>query len=299
MRRHPRTWRPQAIPAVTSSTRTTPGSDSDSDYDADDQDSNYGQPALVAQTAAPAAGIFAAGMPRRRATCGRRAIGAIHRTVTTGCRERGHWPRQVGYLWTPGYWGYTGGRYRYHKMAIGAAISVTTVASTMGLVMSGAGYQGGYWNGDRFDYNRSVNNVNSSNVQVYNRTITNTVIINNTTVSVTNSRASYNGPGGVTRKPLPAEVAATREQRIPPMNTQMQHRQHAAQNRQQFASVNKGRPTLVADAKPIAAGKPIAPGGSGPRRRGAANRRREGPAKSTAASLGPGTCWFPRTGRPG
>ena len=43
------------------------------------------------------------------------------------------------------------------------------------------------------------------------------------------------------------------------MTTQLQQRQAAAQNRQQFASVNKGRPTMVAEAKPVPAGKPIAP----------------------------------------
>jgi hypothetical protein len=50
-----------------------------------------------------------------------------------------------------------------------------------------------------------------------------------------------------------------REQRIPPMATQLQHRQEAAQNRQQFASVNHGRPAVLAATKPIPKGKPIAP----------------------------------------
>jgi len=57
--------------------------------------------------------------------------------------------------------------------------------------------------------------------------------------------------GYVTRRPLPAELAATREQRIPPMTTQIQQRQEAAQNRQQFASVNHGRPAVVVATKPI------------------------------------------------
>ena len=73
------------------------------------------------------------------------------------------------------------------------------------------------------------------------------------------NRASYNGPGGITRRPLPAETAALRHERIPPMSTQMQHQQAAAQNRQQFASVNHGRPAEFAATKPIAAGRPIAP----------------------------------------
>ncbi len=131
-------------------------------------------------------------------------------------------PPESGYLWTPGYWGYTGGRYRYHYGYWGRHIGYYG-GINYGFGYVGAGYQGGYWNGNRFDYNRSVNNVtNVTNVQVYNRTVTNTVIINNTTVNVTNTRVSYNGPGGVTRRPLPTEVAAVREQRIPPMATQVQ-----------------------------------------------------------------------------
>jgi hypothetical protein len=113
----------------------------------------------------------------------------------------------------------------------------------------GTGYQGGYWSRGRFNYNRSVNNVNITNANVYNRNIRNT----------TNNRASYNGPGGVTRRPMAAETAALRGQRIPPMTTQLQHQREAAQNRQQFASVNHGRPAVLGAAKPIPTGKPIAP----------------------------------------
>jgi hypothetical protein len=48
-------------------------------------------------------------------------------------------------------------------------------------------------------------------------------------------------------------------QRIPPMSTQLQHEHEAAQNHQQFASLNHGRPAILAATKPIAVGKPIAP----------------------------------------
>src|SRR6202451_2772124 len=162
-------------------------------------------------------------------------------------------PPEVGFLWTPGYWGYVGGRYRYHYGFWGRHVGFYG-GINYGFGYVGVGYQGGYWNGNRFDYNRSVNNVNITNVQVYNRTITNTVVINNVTVNITNNRSSYNGPGGITRRPLPTEIAAVREQRIPPMSTQLQHRQEAAQNRQQFASVNRGRPAVLAATKPIPEG---------------------------------------------
>ena len=154
----------------------------------------------------------------------------------------------MGYLWTPGYWGFFGEMYRYNYGFWGQHIGYYG-GINYGFGYVGTGYQGGYWSGNRFNYNRSVNNVNITNVNVYNRTINNATI----------NRASYNGPGGVNRRPLAAETAALREQRIPPMTTQLQQQRAAAQSRQQFASVNHGRPAVFAATKPIPAGKPIAP----------------------------------------
>jgi hypothetical protein len=155
---------------------------------------------------------------------------------------------QVGFLWTPGYWGFFGGIYQFNYGFWGQYVAYYG-GINYGFGYGGIGYQGGYWNGNRFNYNRSVNNVNVTNItNVYSRTV-----INNTTIN----HASYNGPGGVTRQPLPAETAALREQRIPPTTTQLQHQTAAAQNRQQFASVNHGRPAVLAATKPIPAAKPI------------------------------------------
>jgi hypothetical protein len=64
----------------------------------------------------------------------------------------------------------------------------------------GVGYEGGYWRGGAFFYNRSVNNF--SNVQitnVYNKT----VVVNDTT------NVSYNGgTGGTTAQATPQQIAA-------------------------------------------------------------------------------------------
>jgi hypothetical protein len=246
-----------AAPAAGPSDQPAPSGSDDSDYDADDQDSSYGQPVLQASDPPPALPEYS------QPDCP--GDGYLWTPGYWSYAPQGYYwvpgawarPPQVGYLWTPGYWGFVGGRYRYHYGFWGQHIGYYG-GINYGNGYVGVGYQGGYWNGDRFNYNRSVNNVNITNVQVYNRTVTNTVVINNTTVNVTDNRSSYNGPGGVTRRPLPTEVAATREQRIPPMTTQLQARQEAAQNRQQFASVNKGRPAVLVAAKPIAEGKPIA-----------------------------------------
>src|SRR6204780_16810 len=247
-------------PTPVSATPAAGGNDNDSDsgYDAGDDDSSYGQPVLEAQQAPPALPEYS------QPDCP--GDGYLWTPGYWSYAPQGYYwvpgawarPPEVGFLWTPGYWGFVGGRYRYNYGFWGRHIGYYG-GINYGFGYVGVGYQGGYWNGNRFNYNRSVNNVNITNVQVYNRTVTNTVIINNVTVNITNNRSSYNGPGGITRRPLPSEIAAVREQRIPPMNTQLEQRQAAAQNRQQFASVNKGRPAVLAAAKPIPEGKPIAP----------------------------------------
>jgi len=249
---------PTSVNPTTGTSDQPEQSNSNNDYEVDDQDASYGQPALQAPDAPPPLPEYS------QPDCP--GDGYLWTPGYWSYAPQGYYwvpgawarPPEVGYLWTPGYWGFVGGRYHYHYGFWGRHIGYYG-GINYGFGYVGVGYQGGYWNGDRFDYNRSVNNVNISNVQVYNRTITNTVVINNTTVNITNNRSSYNGPGGVARQPLPTEIAATREQRIPPMNTQLQARQAAAQNRQQFASVNKGRPAVLAAAKPIPEGKPIAP----------------------------------------
>src|SRR5579862_6430031 len=229
--------------------------DDDADYD----DSNYGQPEMDASEPPPPLPEYS--QPECPGdgylwTPGYWSYASAGYYWVPGAWAR---PPEVGLLWTPGYWGFVGGRYRFHYGFWGRHIGYYG-GINYGFGYVGAGYQGGYWSGDRFEYNRAVNNITITNVRVYNRTVTNTVVINNTTINTaTAGRASYNGPGGVSRRPLPAEIAATREQRVPPMTTQLEQQHAAAQNHEQFASVNHGRPAVVAAAKPVSEGKPIAP----------------------------------------
>lgn len=230
--------------------------DSNDDYNAGDADTSYGQPVLQAQQPPPELPEYS------QPDCP--GDGYLWTPGYWSYADQGYYwvpgawaqPPQIGFLWTPGYWGYTGGKYRYNYGYWGPHIGYYG-GINYGFGYTGVGYQGGYWSDGRFYYNRSVNNVTITNVHTYTRTVTNTVI-NNTTINNTTSRASYAGPGGVTRHPLPAEIAATREQRIPPMTTQIQQRQEAAQSRQQFASVNHGSPAVVVATKPTPQGKPIA-----------------------------------------
>ncbi len=159
----------------------------------------------------------------------------------------------TGALWTPGYWGYRQNHYEFFHGYWGPHIGYYG-GINYGFGYVGVGYQGGYWHGDHFDYNRSVNNVNVTVVHnVYNYTV----------VNRSNTRVSFNGgSGGIQVRPKPAELAALREPHAPPMTAQLQHQRAAGTDRTQFASVNHGRPTNMAVSRPIAADhnvRPVAP----------------------------------------
>ena len=154
-------------------------------------------------------------------------------------------PPYYGALWTPGYWGFYGGRYGFHHGYWGTHIGFYGGVN-YGFGYTGTGYYGGYWNGNNFYYNRSVNRINTGRINyVYNRTVPNRNAGN---------RVSYNGGrGGLNVRPQAAEVAAMRGPRTPAMSTQVQNQREASQNRQQFYNTNKGRPAVAAAARPIAA----------------------------------------------
>jgi hypothetical protein len=150
----------------------------------------------------------------------------------------------VGALWTPGYWGYYGNRYEFHRGFWARHIGFYG-GINYGYGYFGTGYEGGYWNGDHFFYNRAVNRVNYANIHnVYERNIP---VSNNT-------RVSYNGGnGGLRVAPRPAELAVLHEQRTPAMATQVQFRQEAQHNPQQFYNQNHGQPAQFAANRPVPA----------------------------------------------
>jgi len=146
----------------------------------------------------------------------------------------------VGMLWTPGYWGWGGGFYGWRPGYWGPHIGFYG-GINYGFGYGGVGFVGGEWRGGGFFYNRAVTNVSVTNVtNVYNRTVT----VNNTTTSFNG------GTGGVTATPTAQEQAAAHEQHTAPLAAQTQHEQAAAQNKQNFASENHGRPAVAATSKP-------------------------------------------------
>ncbi len=80
------------------------------------------------------------------------------------------------------------------------------------------------------------------NTTIVHNTYVNNTVVNNTTVN----RTSFNGQGGVTARPTSEEQMALREQHIQPTSQQMSHQQTASHDRNQLASVNKGRPATTA-----------------------------------------------------
>jgi hypothetical protein len=114
---------------------------------------------------------------------------------------------QPGFLWTPGYWGRRGDFFVWNEGYWGPQIGFYGGVN-YGYGYGGRGFEGGYWRGERFFYNRSVVNVGTTNItNVYNKTV-----VNNVTVT----RVSYNGGnGGVQVQATAGELAAAHERRLP------------------------------------------------------------------------------------
>lgn len=143
---------------------------------------------------------------------------------------------EPGLLWTPGYWGFVGGYYRWHPGYWGVHVGYYG-GINYGFGYTGIGFGGGMWVGHVYRYNTAVTRVNTT--IIHNTYVNNTYVENN--IHNTN-RYSYNGPGGVTRKPSAEERTFSSERRTPATAKQRTFAIQASKNREQLASVNNGRP---------------------------------------------------------
>ena len=195
-------------------------------------------------------------------------------------------PPRVGVLWTPGYWGFVGGFYGWHAGYWGPHVGFYGGVN-YGFGYVGVGFAGGRWAGNSFAYNTAVNNVNTTVIHnTYNTTVVNNVTVN---------KVSYNGgSGGVAAAPTAQERAAAQEQHVPPTPLQRQHVQEAVRNPALAARANGGHRSR----RPIPRGS-LRPRSTS-RRRAARPRRGEfdrlwcGYGASTARSLGTGGDGFAR-----
>jgi hypothetical protein len=151
-------------------------------------------------------------------------------------------PPRIGVLWTPGYWGFAGGAYVWHAGYWGPHVGFYGGVH-YGFGYTGVGYAGGRWVGGAFAYNRSVTNVNVTIIHnTYNQTV-----INNVNVT----RVSYNGgSGGIRAIPTPQERLAERDQHFQPTALQQRHVQQAQRNPALMASANHGHPPIAATPRP-------------------------------------------------
>ena len=149
-----------------------------------------------------------------------------------------------GMLWTPGYWAFQGENYRWQGGYWADHVGFYG-GLNYGYGYTGYGYQGGRWQGGVFNYNRSVNNVNTTIVH----NVYNTTVVNNYNVT----RVSFNGgPKGSSARPTPAELQVQASRHIEPTPSQVQHEHTALATPTQRASVNHGVPQVAATPKPSA-----------------------------------------------
>ena len=151
-------------------------------------------------------------------------------------------PPTVGVLWTPGYWGFYGGGYRWRTGYWGPRVGFYG-GIAYGHGYTGNGYQGGRWERGAFHYNTSVNNVD----KVIVRNVYNTTIVNNYNVK----RVSFNGgPDGIKAEPTAKERKEQQAKHVDPTPNQVQHERTAMATPSQKASVNRGSPPVGATSKP-------------------------------------------------
>ena len=92
-------------------------------------------------------------------TSGRRATGLTRRTGYYWVPGAWVLAPYVGALWTPGYWGFYGGRYHWYHGYWGAHVGFYGGVH-YGFGYDGNGYEGGYWRSNAFYYNTAVSRVN-------------------------------------------------------------------------------------------------------------------------------------------
>jgi WXXGXW repeat (2 copies) len=151
-------------------------------------------------------------------------------------------PPTAGVLWTPGYWGWVSGAYLWHAGYWGPHVGFYGGVN-YGFGYRGVGYEGGYWHGNQFLYNTTVNNVHNISVtNVYTRTVVNTGSV---------SRVSFNGgAGGIVARASPAELSAAHERHVAFTSAQHEHENMARANTSLRASVNGGHPAIAATPRP-------------------------------------------------
>jgi len=147
-----------------------------------------------------------------------------------------------GLLWTPGWWGCNSGAYYFHPGYWGQNVGFYGGVA-YGYGYEGRGYDGGYWRGNHFYYNREANNLgNIRNGYVYDRS-----------VNTSASRVSFNGgTNGNRATATAAERNAFSQRRYGATSAQTSLARSAAADPSQRFSVNHGRPAVTGTTRAAA-----------------------------------------------
>ena len=152
-----------------------------------------------------------------------------------------------GALWTPPYWGWLGGHYRFHSGYWGRHVGYYGGVD-YGYGYGGIGYSGGEWQGNDFRYNTAITRVDQNRIH---STYSDRTIVANNTIANNNRVAYSGGPGGIRHTAQPSEQVAARDKHTAPTSFQTQHATAARSDKTSFAKANKGHPQNVVAAKPL------------------------------------------------
>jgi hypothetical protein len=150
-------------------------------------------------------------------------------------------PPQVGFLWTPGYWGWNDDAYFWHAGYWGPHVGFYGGVD-YGFGYDGAGFEGGYWRGRVFMYNRAVVHVGPTFVtNVYSHPVE---------YRGGYAHVSFNGGrGGVMAHASRAQMAAAHEHHVAFTSVQQRQQRMAFADRSLRANNNHGRPPIAATAR--------------------------------------------------
>jgi WXXGXW repeat (2 copies) len=147
-------------------------------------------------------------------------------------------PPEIGFLWTPGWWGWGDGGYFWHTGYWGPHVGFYG-GINYGFGYFGAGFWGGHWEGGHFFYNTACWHVGAGFHNTY----------SNHSWVEENRRVSFNGPGGIDRRPTAEEERAAHEGHHELTEEQRAHEHDALHDHAQKFSENKGNPGKTAQTK--------------------------------------------------
>ena len=156
-------------------------------------------------------------------------------------------PPQVGLLWTPGYWGWDGAAYLWHAGYWGPRVGFYG-GIDYGFGYDGDGFDGGFWRGGIFFYNRAVMRVGAGFADdVYFRRPPPRPDFDRGRFH----HVSFNGGrDGIFARPNRTDLIAARERRFGLTPAQRRHDFMARGDRVLRADFNHGRPPIAATDRP-------------------------------------------------